>query len=745
MANWNFEEMKKFIWDFDPIERRYLQYASGKTHAKKELQKKLDQFRELKTEERWNLENIEDAVMTVEKVYGRGNDDFFEVIKGASEKFLDQYVEIEGTDQLFRASYFYFEWMMHLEYSQDKHDYTYYRDHYVHQVRNMYEMFQLLDELGYEDKCRDIYLNLDNEVGRLLRKSVAEEMLVMPQMEAEIWKALSVSKQTLEKALYSYLFHAAAIIASLMHDIGYPIAYVGRTVRQLGKFLPFTNLFVEEVETLSTIHSVLQDSLLYRVNGQKEVAKQVSKRDHGALSAVILLYKYYDNGKIASLSPIKKAVIELGALMIYNHTMKYETMGAKESHHYKNMFRDNPMSYLFRLCDDLQEWSRSYFEISRKSNFFICDDCYMPLTRMAGDDERQQGEKRYSCWCREKKGMNTTTFQYRRLFNVEACPGVEIIKREKEEGKEEQQTIKVRYDNGKMLQLAAYSPNYALKRAEGMWEIKKMLMWQPDFPDTYLDFFVSNNPILLKAEIVAEWFESRGDTVCFDIWKLLKNDIEKREQEALWLIFDPLIAFMQSDLFREGYRRDRQQVEEWLAIKQPKWKEKTGSIAYIWEKFFFYYCLAFLGRILSGIRKDNLTEESKDCKAAGGKGKIAVTARKLRVLICRSFGVENRDAKNLTESYFVQKLLQFDEDQYRAIKSEKEREMYFDSYVLSKSDSDTVRSYVQGWEYDRIKEEAWSKKEMAKQVRTRYDYYSDYYLYYAIAEGLKREERKKKE
>ena len=56
-------------------------------------------------------------------------------------------------------------------------------------------------------------------------------------------------------------------------------------MRELGGFLPFTNLFIEEVETLATIHSVLQDSLLYRVVGQKEVAMQVEKRDHDSSSA----------------------------------------------------------------------------------------------------------------------------------------------------------------------------------------------------------------------------------------------------------------------------------------------------------------------------------------------------------------------------------------------------------------------------------------------------------------------------
>lgn len=741
MADWNFETMYAFIRNFDPAEQKYLRHVPEerlKVSRQEKLREKLDEYQKMRTKERWNLEDIEDTVLTVEKVYGRGTDDLFGVIKEASEKFLDQYVEIEGTGQLFKASYFYFEWMMHLEYNQDKHDYTYYRDHYVHQVRNMYEMFQFLDELKYEEKCYRIYRELDNEVGRLIRAAVEEEMNVVSEKEKEIWDTFGLSGEALEKMLYSYLFHAAAIIASLMHDIGYPIAYVGRTVRKLGIFLPFTNLFVEEADTMATIHSVLQDSLLYRVIGQKEVAKQVSKRDHGALSAVILLYKYYDNGKIASLSPVKKAVIELGALMIYNHTMKYEIMGEKESHYYKNIFRDNPMSYLFRLCDDLQEWDRSYFEISGRSNFFICGDCLMPLTRKAGNNKGVEEEKSYSCWCGEKKGMNTTTFHYRKLFNVEACRGVKITKAEAKDGKKETQAIRMLYDKGKMLQLAAYSPNYALKRAEGMWEIKKMLAWQQDFPDTYLDFLTSNNPVLLKAEIVGEWFDGLGDRTSFSVWKLLKDDFQKKkgEPEALWLLFEPLMELMSNEMFQRGYQRDQRELKKQLSKVQPKWEGKSKSIAYIWKKFYFYYCLALWGRILSGIEKDRLTKaDCEDWKKS--KGIIAITARKLRTVICQRFGVEDRDTKNLVESYFVQKMLQFSEEQYRKIRSRRERDMYYDSFLLNASDTNTVKSYVQGWTYDEIKEEVREKKGTAEQVKERYDYYSDYYLYYTMAKLLR--------
>lgn len=134
---------------------------------------------------------------------------------------------------------------------------------------------------------------------------------------------------------------------------------------------------------------------------------------------------------------------------------------------------------------------------------------------------------------------------------------------------------------------------------------------------------------------------------------------------------------------------------------------------------------------MSGLDKKSLTEEDcEDWKEKGGQSKIAVTARTLRSALCRHFGVENRNTKSLVESYFTQKMLQFSEKQYRDIKSEGERKMYFDSFVLSASDTNTLKGYVQGWAYDAIKE----KKE---EQDGKYDYYSDYYLYYVISEGLK--------
>lgn len=50
------------------------------------------------------------------------------------------------------------------------------------------------------------------------------------------------------------------------------------------------------------------------------------------------------------------------------------------------------------------------------------------------------------------------------------------------------------------------------------------------------------------------------------------------------------------------------------------------------------------------------------------KEEIAQIVLELRMLICRRFGVESRDVKDLVECYIKQKILQYNRKQYDEIK-----------------------------------------------------------------------------
>lgn len=732
MVSLDFGSMQRFVREFDPLEHKYLRYAEVTDANKEELRQSLQKKLPPQQDGRWTLEEIEDTYQTLQKVYGAQEEEFCEIIELASEKFLGNYVDIEGIRQLFRSSYFYFEWMMHLEYSKSKHDYTYYRDHYVHQVKNMYEMFTFLDDLKYEDLCRSLYQKMNNKVAEQLRNSVWEEMHSMSAVQMGIWDAINVSGMDRERGLYGYLFHAAAIIAALLHDIGYPIAYIGRTVRELRDFLPFSFLFVQEVETIAKIQSILQDSLLYVTVGQEEVAKRIGERNHGALSAVLLLYKYYDTGKITSLSPVKKAAIELAALMIYNHTLEYRNLENEKSGHYKNIFRENPMSYLFRLCDDLQEWNRIYFDINKRSSFFICGNCYMPMTRNQEEEGRDTRERKYSCWCGEGSGRNTTTFAYRRLINIDACPRLEI-----DGDAATPQTIRIIYDKGCLLQTAAYNPSFALKRGEGVWEIKKMLERQPGLPETFLDFFISNNPILLKAEILGEWMETHSrsfNKLLGSYLKRIKQSDPKDQPEILSTMVGSF-AGLKSDL-KKLWPNVKRSLKRKLKAREGKWDVRDDNILYIWDKAFFYFYLAFLGRLLQGVDKKIWFLEDKKGAVSKDKGKpkYTLTIERLRQAVCDYFHIINKEESALVGLALYQKVRQFDEKQFRDIRSEEEWNLYFSAFQYNNYDIDLVTCYVQERTYREIKESVWDAE---KSVLKRYDYYSDYYFYYTIADIMR--------
>ncbi|MCM1214916.1 MAG: hypothetical protein NC548_10395 [Lachnospiraceae bacterium] len=572
-----------------------------------------------------------------------------------------------------------------------------------------------------------MYQEMDNYVAKFLRKSVKEEKAGMNGKECAY---------ALDESLYGYLFYSSSIIASLLHDIGYPIAYIGRTVKELGSFLPFSHIFVQEVETISTIHAVLQDSLLYKVMSPEAVAERVEKKDHGALSAVILLYKYYDNGKMALLSPIKRAAIELAALMIYNHTLGYRHQGKEKSIYYKNIFWENPMSFLFRLCDDLQEWDRVYFDVSQKSNFFVCGNCFMPLTRQANDTKAQDNgqidsqtpymqQKYYSCWCGSGKGRNTTTFAYRRLVNINACTELECEKNKRG------QVIRIRYNKGRLMQIAAYSPSFAVKRAEGVWEIKQMLDNQKDFPKTFVDFCVSNNPILLKAEILKEW-------LCKNKCKfmVLKQEYNSELSDKMPMEQLEILTRIVTDMglkdpkLQDAWNSDKLLLQKAMKKVNSNWKPniKKSSIKYIWEKAYFYYCLSLWGSLLQKLDKKAACQWIYSEK--GNELQMLCDA------LQKNFLITDRTEKLLLEDFTRQKLCQFDENQFWNIDTEQEKQLYLDSFLLGKFNIDIVHSYVQEKEYGKVKEKAWSLKGQDLLTVLGYDYYSDYYFYYTISEMI---------
>ena len=277
----------------------------------------------------------------------------------------------------------------------------------IHQIKNMYEMLVLLDDYGFMEYCIKAYQGKNTDISNDIERSIREQIRYADGAEEELIKEIVKQfksgqtqvkeeeneavreeineevKERQQQYYYRYLFHAVAIISALIHDIGYPIAFMLRITKNLHEFLPLSDAFLRLDDAMPHLGEILQESLLYRTVDPREIAERINrKRDHGSISAVILLSQYYETGEIYHLSPIKRMAVELSALVVYNHTLRYEYMTGEKGERYRNLFCENPISYLFRLCDDMQEWGRVYFDISKRSNFLICSRCHMPATRI---------------------------------------------------------------------------------------------------------------------------------------------------------------------------------------------------------------------------------------------------------------------------------------------------------------------------------------------------------------------------
>ena len=55
-------------------------------------------------------------------------------------KVIGEYISIDGLERLFSEKYIEFEWEMHLSADYKKHNMKYYRDHFVHQIRDAFMM-----------------------------------------------------------------------------------------------------------------------------------------------------------------------------------------------------------------------------------------------------------------------------------------------------------------------------------------------------------------------------------------------------------------------------------------------------------------------------------------------------------------------------------------------------------------------------------------------------------------------------
>lgn len=637
----------KYFWDLDDVS--YNTFFSGS---------KISIFWDnLNGGKRINFSNLEkwcdvnDITNTVYFDHNNQSIDYVNIIRCVVEKFINQYVDIENMDILFNHHFFNFEKMMHEEYRDNEK--PYYRDHYVHQVRNMYEMFLLLDDFSlYENLVKNQFDN-NREIGKYLLQSIENSKSGMYKHDIEDLKNFikkfkndeECSETYVDNYLKHYIVYATVIVSALLHDIGYPLEFMGRVGDSFEEFLPMSELFFESKIDVSYIHDVLRTSLLFNIVPFKEIKERVLKHNHGALSAIILLLFFYKSGQINSMSPVKRAVIELSGVVIYNHTMKYEFQTLKNEKLYQNIYIKNPISYLFRLCDDIQEWERIYYEITDKSNIFICPKCHMPMIRIENNKKVLQ----YKCKCEKVSGIRLNEFVYRRTMNAIACKEITIKQQNKNF-----LNIKIDYGLTELLQLSMYNSHYAYYRQKEMFSLRRSAMLQRDLPYIYINGIVSYNPIYLKIQILKKYMQKNYSKEIENIENIdltISNDLVKKKDS----VFEKYENEKFLTAVKDSVEKIINGVKEDININEESEYKKI-----IMEHLKNYITLLFIG--------ENLVGTSMKLGKKWGYGKLNVNICDLSTYLSEKFindfGIQGGQIKYLLADYFYQKMNYITFDKY---------------------------------------------------------------------------------
>ncbi len=465
-----------------------------------------------------------------------------QLINLISQNVISKYIQIDGLERLFNEQYIDFEWEMHLGMDHKQQTMKFYRDHFIHQVRDAYMMDRLLRDGGFYQSVSDV-LNRSNasKVSRYFSKMVERQREAPLPNEA----LLKYDKDFIPRNI----IYMSAYMAGLFHDIGYPNTYLQSLRRRISAFTPNMNSGNPIRDTLpKDIFSLLQNSLLFRLVPFEEIQTRVHKDsiDHGTLSAIAFLLHFYENGVIFRLPPYQAAAVELAGLAIYNHTYVYSISGTgkRDADDYRPRFLTNPISYLLRLCDDLQEWDRVYFEISSNSNLITCNRCHTPIVGQRL--EKDPGRHRYVCNCcqENQSGAFSRTFDgklsfpYRRLYNIEVCDEVQV---EKKCGKDRNDDgdifFHLHYNPYKLLHIVYISPSYARYRIGELNNLKPLMLYQSGLPRMWLDYVVTANPIFLKTYLLERYFEEFLDAKKIEADKIQEyvRELGKPESRAVTL------------------------------------------------------------------------------------------------------------------------------------------------------------------------------------------------------------------
>lgn len=387
--------------------------------------------------------------------------------------FLHEYIGIEGLEELMINNYGTIENSIFLEHDE-KGSPVHTREHAKHQMKNAYLGSNLLLTFGYlEDMAKNIYQAesmttqyLVTQTYNILKKDPDTE----PQRE-EILKKL----QELSYKIF--------MVSSLLHDIGYPLEFYLRSAQQLTDYPPYLKILSPTIKAeFSEIKAHLLGSQLFRQIEHEQIKEKYHRNNHGVLSAISLLMHFYYNGKIYALSREERCIIEMSAIAIYRHTDKFQNG-------FRMVYMQDPISYMVRLCDDLQEWERFKLLISDKHNYLQCASCGKLI---------KEDHKIYSCSC-GKQYTKVTQIKNRKVNYICLCDSLSLQQDDSGKGPV---TVKIVFDYMKQLEILLDDYTAVKRRNDDLEKVQKFVKNQKLNPSIKIDFFLSNNPILIIEEMI---------------------------------------------------------------------------------------------------------------------------------------------------------------------------------------------------------------------------------------------------
>jgi hypothetical protein len=179
------DELLAYLHRLDPLVLKYNLSAPEANDA--QLEKKLSLLHDIQQLEEafgpmsGREDDADKTHKMLELVYGKAEpiDQLVEIVHLVRDKLITGLLSVDGLLSLFNCKYFTYEWLLHTELDDKKQESKgqYYRDHFIHQVKDAYSMVRLLDELpSLSNRLLEDFMRSNMNVNIYLEKQATKMM-----------------------------------------------------------------------------------------------------------------------------------------------------------------------------------------------------------------------------------------------------------------------------------------------------------------------------------------------------------------------------------------------------------------------------------------------------------------------------------------------------------------------------------------------------------------------------------------